>query len=183
MMPTLLSLLQGSAVTAIKVEGVKRLGGEGIIAGNSSAERYERARALADERGLTMVSPFESLDVIAGQGTCGLEIVEDLPDVDADWWEGYVARLRGIASGMIVVMAFLGNVFSPMDGLLLDIDGVLAPIRQWDRYGDLDPACIQVLNEIAADRSGAEDRDRRTGRDVELTLDEGVGQLAEHEAE
>jgi HAD domain in Swiss Army Knife RNA repair proteins len=32
--------------------------------------------------------------------------------------------------------------------IFLDIDGVLAPIRQWDRYGDLDPACIQVLNQI-----------------------------------
>jgi len=39
--------------------------------------------------------------------------------------------------------------------VFLDIDGVLAPIREWDRYGDLDPACIQVLNEIVA-RSGAE---------------------------
>jgi hypothetical protein len=34
--------------------------------------------------------------------------------------------------------------------IFLDIDGVLAPIRTWDRYGDLDPACIQVLNEIVA---------------------------------
>ena len=32
--------------------------------------------------------------------------------------------------------------------IFLDIDGVLAPITRWDRYGDLDPACIQVLNEI-----------------------------------
>ena len=32
--------------------------------------------------------------------------------------------------------------------IFLDIDGVLAPIRHWDRYGDLDPACIRVLNEI-----------------------------------
>ena len=39
--------------------------------------------------------------------------------------------------------------------IFLDIDGVLAPIRRWDRYGDLDPACIQVLNDIAA-RGGAE---------------------------
>jgi hypothetical protein len=38
--------------------------------------------------------------------------------------------------------------------IFLDIDGVLAPIRRWDRYGDLDPACIQVLNEIVA-RAGA----------------------------
>jgi hypothetical protein len=34
--------------------------------------------------------------------------------------------------------------------VFLDFDGVLAPIRRWDRYGDLDPACIQVLNEIVA---------------------------------
>jgi hypothetical protein len=34
--------------------------------------------------------------------------------------------------------------------IFLDIDGVLAPIRRWDRYGNLDPACIRVLNEIVA---------------------------------
>jgi hypothetical protein len=34
--------------------------------------------------------------------------------------------------------------------VFVDIDGVLAPIRSWNRYGDLDPACIQVLNEIVA---------------------------------
>ena len=39
--------------------------------------------------------------------------------------------------------------------IFLDIDGVLAPIRRWDRYGDLDPACVDVLNEIVA-RAGAE---------------------------
>jgi hypothetical protein len=39
--------------------------------------------------------------------------------------------------------------------IFLDVDGVLAPIRRWDRYGDLDPACIRVLNEIVAG-AGAE---------------------------
>ena len=34
--------------------------------------------------------------------------------------------------------------------IFLDIDGVLAPIRHWDRYGDLDPACVGVLNDIVA---------------------------------
>ena len=67
---------------AIKVEGVRRYGGEVIMAGNSSAERWERARALAEERGLAMVPPYESLDVIAGQGTCGLEILEEWPAVE-----------------------------------------------------------------------------------------------------
>ena len=39
--------------------------------------------------------------------------------------------------------------------IFLDFDGVLAPIRTWDRYGDLEPACIDVLNEIIA-RTGAD---------------------------
>jgi hypothetical protein len=34
--------------------------------------------------------------------------------------------------------------------VFLDFDGVVAPIRQWDRYGDVEPACVQVLNEIVA---------------------------------
>jgi threonine dehydratase len=67
---------------SIKVDGVRRYGGEVIIAGNSSSERAERARLLASERGLAMVPPFESLDVIAGQGTCGLEILEDWSRVE-----------------------------------------------------------------------------------------------------
>ena len=42
-------------------------------------------------------------------------------------------------------MAFEGSRI-----IFLDIDGVVAPIRRWDRYGDLEPACIQVLNDIVA---------------------------------
>jgi threonine dehydratase len=66
---------------AIKVAGVRRWGGEVVTAGNTSADRYERATRLAQEQGLAMIPPYESLDVIAGQGTCGLEIIEDYPAV------------------------------------------------------------------------------------------------------
>jgi threonine dehydratase len=65
----------------VKVEGVLRHGGEVVIAGNSSAERYARAHQMADEQRLTVVPPYENLDVITGQGTCGLEIIEALPQV------------------------------------------------------------------------------------------------------
>jgi len=67
---------------AIKVDGVRRLGGEVVIAGNSSAQRYQQARHIAEEQGLTMVPPYESLDVITGQGTCGLEIIDEYPQVE-----------------------------------------------------------------------------------------------------
>ena len=67
---------------AIKVEGVRRLGGEVVIAGNSSAERYEQARRMAEEQDLAMIPPYESLDVIAGQATCGVEILDEYPEVE-----------------------------------------------------------------------------------------------------
>jgi threonine dehydratase len=88
----------------IKVAGVARQGGEVVFAGNSSAERYERALALAEERGLTMVPPYESLDVITGQGTCGLEILDALPVVETILVPvGGGGLIAGIASAVAAV--------------------------------------------------------------------------------
>ena len=65
----------------IKVDGVLRDGGEIVTTGNDSEERHQRALSLVEERGLVMVEPYDDPAIIAGQGTCGLEIVEDLPEV------------------------------------------------------------------------------------------------------
>jgi threo-3-hydroxy-L-aspartate ammonia-lyase len=66
---------------AIKVAGVERDGAEIVRCGPGSEERTALARRLASERGLTIIPPYDDDGVIAGQGTCGLEIVEDLPEV------------------------------------------------------------------------------------------------------
>ncbi len=65
----------------VKVAGVERDGAEIVFTGPSSEERHERALALAAEHGYAMVEPYDDPAIIAGQGTCGLEIVEDLPNV------------------------------------------------------------------------------------------------------
>lgn len=62
-----------------KIEATRRLGAEVVLV--PPAERATRTEALAAERGLTIVPPFDHPDVIAGQGTVGLEIAADLPDV------------------------------------------------------------------------------------------------------
>lgn len=67
----------------IKVEGAKSFGAEVIFAGTTSADRRTRAEQEAEARGLTMVPPFDHEWIIAGQGTIGLEILEQLPDVAA----------------------------------------------------------------------------------------------------
>ena len=66
----------------IKVDGARAFGAEVIFAGTTSAERKERAEREAAARGLTMVPPFDHEWIIAGQGTLGLEILEQCPDVD-----------------------------------------------------------------------------------------------------
>ena len=65
---------------AIKVDGAKGFGAEVILEGTTSAERRARAEAEASARGLTMVPPFDHEWIIAGQGTAGLEILEQCPD-------------------------------------------------------------------------------------------------------
>jgi threonine dehydratase len=72
-----------TSAPAIKVEGVKRWGGEVIFEGTTSVARRARAEAEAAARGLTMVPPFDHAWIIEGQGTCGLEIAAQLADVDA----------------------------------------------------------------------------------------------------
>lgn len=67
---------------AVKREGAVRLGAEVVLEGTTSLERRARAEAIADERGLAMVPPFDHHTIIAGQGTVGLEIVDDWGEVD-----------------------------------------------------------------------------------------------------
>ena len=65
----------------IKIAGVERDGAEIVFTGSDSEERHGVALRLVEERGLVMVEPYDDPAIIAGQGTCGLEIVEDLPEV------------------------------------------------------------------------------------------------------
>jgi len=65
-----------------KVMAARRHGAEVILHGDNYDDAYARARAIEAERGLVFVHPFDDPRVIAGQGTIGLELVEQLPDLD-----------------------------------------------------------------------------------------------------
>ena len=67
----------------IKVTSSRRHGAEVILSGANYDEAYGRARQVATERGLAFVHPFDDERVIAGQGTLGLELLEQCPDMDA----------------------------------------------------------------------------------------------------
>jgi threonine dehydratase len=66
----------------VKVEHTRNFGANVILYGETLADADAHARKLEKEQGLTFVHPFDDADVIAGQGTIGLEIMEDLADFD-----------------------------------------------------------------------------------------------------
>ncbi len=74
-------ICMSSLVPENKVEGIRALGAEVRIVGESQDDAQFEVEQLVDEEGMTMLPPFDHADVIAGQGTLGLEIVEDLPAV------------------------------------------------------------------------------------------------------
>ena len=65
-----------------KIDGILALGAEIRISGRSQDEAETEARRLVAEQGFTMIPPFDHPHVIAGQGTLGLEMLEQVPDLD-----------------------------------------------------------------------------------------------------
>lgn len=74
------TVVMPTTVTAAKRSGAERLGARVILAGTTTKDRMDRAVELVAAEGATLVPPFDDARIIAGQGTVGLEIVEDLPD-------------------------------------------------------------------------------------------------------
>ncbi len=66
----------------VKVDATAALGAEIVFVGPTSEERREKAEELSRKHGYLIVPPYDDECIIAGQGTVGLEILEDCPDVD-----------------------------------------------------------------------------------------------------
>jgi threonine dehydratase len=107
-----------------KLEATAALGAEIITVGSSSEERRLRAEQLAAEHGYAIVPPYNDEKIIAGQGTVGLEILEDLPNVE--------------------------TVLVPVGGGGL-ISGVSAAIKLSSRLSNSQVKVIGVEPELAAD--------------------------------
>ena len=71
-----------TTASSIKIEGARGYGAEILKEGTTSLERRQLAERVALERRLTIIPPFDHEDIVAGQGTVGLEILEALPAVD-----------------------------------------------------------------------------------------------------
>lgn len=95
------TIVMPTTAPRVKVEGARRLGARVLFEGTTSLERKARAEAVAHDEGLTMIPPFDHPHIIAGQGTVGLEILEDWPELEAVLVPvGGGGLLSGIAAGL-----------------------------------------------------------------------------------
>ena len=76
------TVVMPTTVTPAKRNGAERLGARVVLAGTTTADRMAGAEELVAREGLTLVPPYDHPVIIAGQGTVGLEIADDMPDVD-----------------------------------------------------------------------------------------------------
>ena len=93
-----------------KLKAIREQGAEILQSGRGYDAAYDHAIATARKRGLTFIHAFNDPDIIAGQGTCGLEISRQLPDVDAaavaigggGLISGIAIALKGVVKGVRV---------------------------------------------------------------------------------
>jgi len=81
---------------AVKKQATVALGAEIVIVGNASSDRKRKAEELAAEFGYAIIPPYDDAAIIAGQGTCGLEILEQLEEAGRD---GDVLVLAPVSGG------------------------------------------------------------------------------------
>lgn len=116
---------------SIKVQAVKNFGGEVLLYGDIFDEAYQQARKMEQEQDLTFIHPYDDADVIAGQGTVGMEILRQYPDsIDA--------------------------VFVPIGG-----GGLISGIATWVKYLRPEIKIIGVEPEDAASMYQALNQDER----------------------
>ena len=135
-----------------KVAAIERLGAHVRLSGASVEEALELARVRAGESGAALIHPFDDLDVIAGQGTIGLELLRDVPDL---------ARVvvpvggGGLASGIgialrraradVELVGVQASACAPLADALAGGDGAGAPEV---------PAAATIADGIALKRPG-----------------------------
>ncbi len=99
------TIVMPTTTPAIKVEAVRARGGSVVLHGDAYDEAYGEARRIESETGQTFIHPFDDPDVIAGQGTAGLEILRQHPDpIEAIF---VPVGGGGLAAGVAAIVRFL----------------------------------------------------------------------------
>jgi threonine dehydratase len=163
----LVVVVMPSDAPTLKRARVEADGAEVVVVGPASEERRQVAERIAAERGLAIIPPYDDDRIIAGQGTCGLEVAEDLPDL-----AGILVPVGGggLASGVAVAVRALRpsvRIVGVEPELAADAAASLAAGRivEW-------PA--ELVSRTVADGTRTQSLGRRTFAHLSALLDDIV---------
>jgi threonine dehydratase len=105
------TIVMPSDAPAVKLDATRGYGAEVVVYDRYAEDRPAMASRIAQERGATLIPPFDHPDVMAGQGTVALELLEDLPDLDVlvtpvgggGLLSGCAVAARSLAPGIRIV--------------------------------------------------------------------------------
>ena len=151
------TIVMPEATPITKIEATRFAGAEVILQGETFDDAMRMARSLASERGLTMIHPFDDPAVIAGQGTIGLELLEQLPELGAvvvpvgggGLISGIAVALKALRPTLRIIGAEADQaasaVLSRQAGRVLELDAIktIADGIAVKRVGDLTFALMQ----------------------------------------
>lgn len=139
-----------SNASLTKIASCRALGAEVRLVGDTLEQAADEAMKLADEQRLAFLHPYDDWDVIAGQGSCGLEMIEDFPDMTVA-----VVPLGG--GGLISGIALALKLQRPDIRLIGVQADAVAPWRHFLRDGSLQgipPAAHTIADGIKVKRPG-----------------------------
>ena len=172
----------------VKVQQTRAFGAEVVLDGDGYEDASQRAQAICLERGLILVHPFNDLDVMAGQGTVALEMLEDVPDLEIlpvpIGGGGLIAGVATAAKHINPAISILGvepasfpSFTARMQGLDAIAGGqTIAEGIQVKSVGDLTYACVRpLIDDVLLVGEPFLERGVALYCNVEKTIAEGAG--------
>ncbi|HIF09445.1 MAG TPA: threonine ammonia-lyase [Sneathiellales bacterium] len=133
------------ATPFVKVQRTREFGADVILDGANLSDAAARAHHIADTQAMTFIHPFDDPLIIAGQGTIGLEILEDVTDLDV-----LVVPVGG--GGLIAGIAIAAKALKP-EIEVIGAEAALIPSMRQKLYADAEPSGYQTIAEgIAVER-------------------------------
>jgi len=133
------TIVMPKATPNVKVQRTREFGADVVLEGATLADAATRAQKIAKTRGLTFIHPYDDTQVIAGQGTVGLEMLKAVPDLDV-----LVVPVGG--GGLIAGVTVAAKAIKPEIDVV-GVEAVLSPGMRNKLYGDAPDAGDQTIAE------------------------------------
>lgn len=132
-------IVMPAATPFVKVEQTRHWNAEVVLHGDTFDDAYAHARSICEARDLVFVHPFDDADIIIGQGTAALEILEDAPDIDT-----LIVPIGG--GGLIAGIAVAAKHIKP-DIRIIGVEAAMYPSFTARRQGEKARAGGQTIAE------------------------------------